>query len=226
MNRSQIFTDKFDAVVRPYMDKIDQIRSLAPGGIKGVVFPNVVVVGDQSSGKSTLLEALSLVELPKGSGIVTRCPLVLRLRQSNKRCVYHIRGVNDRSKLDESKINILQYIEDETKKLAGREKNVVKDMIELLVEDPNVRDLTVVDLPGIARNPVAGQPDDIHAQTTNLIRHFIGKEGCVILCVNIKQDTKLQHLTIQFLSQVCLSSQRRCGHRRVIQIGARCGSFR
>lgn len=63
------FTDKFDALIRPYMDKIDQVRSILSGGIKGVSFPTVVVVGDQSSGKSTLLEALSLVELPKGSGI-------------------------------------------------------------------------------------------------------------------------------------------------------------
>lgn len=175
------FTDKFDEIIRPYMDKIDQVRSILSGGIEGVVFPTVVVVGDQSSGKSTLLEALSLVELPKGSGIVTRCPLVLRLRKSAERRVYHIHGENEKTLLDENVLNILHYIEEETKKLAGHEKNVVKDLIELQVEDPNVRDLTVVDLPGIARNPVADQPRDIHVQTTNLIRHFIRQEGCVIL---------------------------------------------
>lgn len=163
------------------MDKIDQVRSILSGGIEGVVFPTVVVVGDQSSGKSTLLEALSLVELPKGTGIVTRCPLVLRLRKSTERRVYRIHGENEKKLLDENELNILQYIEEETKKLAGHQKNVVKDLIELQVEDPNVRDLTVVDLPGIARNPVADQPADIHTQTTNLIRHFIRQEGCVIL---------------------------------------------
>ncbi len=177
------FTNKFDEIIRPYMDKIDQVRSILSGGIEGVSFPIVVVVGDQSSGKSTLLESLSLVELPKGSGIVTRCPLVLRLRKSTERRVYRIQGENEKTLLDENELNILQYIEEETKKLAGQQKNVVKDLIELQVEDPNVRDLTVVDLPGIARNPVADQPMDIHAQTTNLIRHFIRQEGCVILCV-------------------------------------------
>lgn len=80
-------------------------------------------------------------------------------------------------------MNILRYIEEETKKLAGVNKNVVKDLIELQVEDPNVRDLTVVDLPGIAHNPLADQPADIHTQTTNLIRYFIRQEGSVILCV-------------------------------------------
>ncbi|XP_037048155.1 interferon-induced GTP-binding protein Mx-like [Bradysia coprophila] len=177
------FTNKFDQIIRPYMDKIDQVRSILSGGVQGITFPTVVVVGDQSSGKSTLLEALSLVELPKGSGIVTRCPLVLRLRTATERRVYRILGQNEKTLLNEDDLNILHYIEEETAKLAGHQKNVVKDLIELQVEDPNVRDLTVVDLPGIARNPVADQPRDIHAQTTNLIKHFIRQEGCVILCV-------------------------------------------
>ena len=177
------FTNAYDEKVRPLMDKIDQVRAILSSNDDGVTFPNVVVVGDQSSGKSTLLEALSLVELPKGSGIVTRCPLVLRLRKSMKRQVYRLYDGNKKVLLDESQLNILKYIEEETKKLAGQNKNVVHDLIELLVEDPNVRDLTVVDLPGIARNPIADQPRDIHQQTTSLIRKFISQQGSVILCV-------------------------------------------
>lgn len=108
---------------------------------------------------------------------------MLRLRKATERRVYRIHGENEKTLLDENQLNILQYIVEETAKLAGHQKNVVKDLIELQVEDPNVRDLTVVDLPGIARNPVADQPADIHSQTTSLIRHFIRQEGCVILCV-------------------------------------------
>ncbi|CAF3313365.1 unnamed protein product [Rotaria socialis] len=176
------FTDAYDEKIRPLMDKIDQARSLLSSNDDGITLPNVVVVGDQSSGKSTLLEALSLVELPKGSGIVTRCPLVLRLRKSNVRRLYRVNDTN-KTLLDEKTTNVLKYIEEETRKLAGNNKNVVKDLIELQVDDPNVRDLTVVDLPGIARNPIADQPKDIHKQTTDLIRHFIRQEGSVILCV-------------------------------------------
>ena len=164
------------------MDKIDQVRSLLTSNEYGITFPSVVVVGDQSSGKSTLLEALSLVELPKGSGIVTRCPLVLRLRKADQRRVYHLQG-NSKILLDEANVNLMKYIEQETTKLAGNHKNVVVDLIELQVEDPSVRDLTVVDLPGIARNPIADQPKDIHQQTTKLIKKFIEQEGSVILCV-------------------------------------------
>jgi GTPase SAR1 family protein len=177
------FTNTFDEKIRPLMDKIDQVRSLLSSNDYGVTFPNVVVVGTQSSGKSTLLEALSLVELPKGTGIVTRCPLVLRLRKSKQRQVFHLQSDNKKVALDETKLNILKYIEEETKKLAGNQKNVVHDLIELQVEDPNVRDLTVVDLPGIAHNAVDDQPKDIHKQTTNLILKFISQPGSIILCM-------------------------------------------
>lgn len=165
------------------MDKIDQARTLLAPSHYGITFPNVIVVGDQSSGKSSLLESLSLVELPKGNGIVTRCPLVLRLRKSHERCVYRLYDDNRKVLLDEENLIIPRYIEEETKKLAGDHKNIVQDMIELLVEDPSVRDLTLVDLPGIAHNPIDGQPDDIYDQTVNLIRQFIRQEGSVILCV-------------------------------------------
>jgi len=180
------FTSIYDEKVRPLMDKIDQARVLLAPNNYGITFPNVIVVGDQSSGKSSLLESLSLVELPKGNGIVTRCPLVLRLRKSNERHVYRLYGDNDSNKkvlLDEANLIIPRYIEEETKKLAGDHKNIVKDMIELQVEDPSVRDLTVVDLPGIAHNPIADQPEDIYDQTVDLIRQFIKQEGSVILCV-------------------------------------------
>lgn len=176
------YTNAFDGKIRPLMDKIDQVRSLLASNDYGITLPNVVVVGDQSSGKSTLLEALSLVELPKGSGIVTRCPLVLRLRKSDRRQVYRLHG-NNKTLLDETNTNLLQYIEDETIRLAGNHKNVVSKPIELQVEDPTLRDLTVVDLPGIARNPIGDQPKDIHRQTKNLIGQFIEQEGSVILCV-------------------------------------------
>ncbi|KAK2873168.1 hypothetical protein Q8A67_023065 [Cirrhinus molitorella] len=64
--------------IRPYIDLIDQLRSV--GVQKDLALPTIVVIRDQSSGKSSVLEALSGIVLPRGSGIVTRCPLELRLR--------------------------------------------------------------------------------------------------------------------------------------------------
>ncbi|CAF2246467.1 unnamed protein product [Rotaria magnacalcarata] len=177
------FAKVYDENIRPLMDKIDQVRPLLSPNHDDIIFPNVVVVGDQSSGKSTLLEALSLVELPKGNGIVTRCPLVLRLRKSDKRNVYRLYDDKRKVLLNEEKLNMPEYIEKETRELAGNHKNIVEDLIELEVEDPHVRDLTVVDLPGIARYALKDQPQNIQEQTKNLINKYISQKGCVILCV-------------------------------------------
>jgi len=47
---------------------------------KEIKIPSIVVIGDQSHGKSSLLELIAGIELPKGEGMVTRMPLELRLR--------------------------------------------------------------------------------------------------------------------------------------------------
>jgi len=56
----------FQLHIRPMIDLIDKLRRL--GVDKDVSLPSIVVVGYQSSGKSSVLEALSGVQLPRGSG--------------------------------------------------------------------------------------------------------------------------------------------------------------
>ena len=72
----------YEEKVRPCIDLIDTLRAL--GVEQDLALPAIAVIGDQSSGKSSVLEALSGVALPRGSGIVTRCPLVLKLRKLNE----------------------------------------------------------------------------------------------------------------------------------------------
>ncbi|CAF3175344.1 unnamed protein product [Rotaria socialis] len=133
------FVHTYDEKIRPLMDKIDQARSLLPSNDEGIIFPSIVVVGDQSSGKSTLIESLSLVELPKGSEDRIVWTGITKLYSTKKNA------------------NILKYIEEETKNVAGNNRNIVKNSIEIQVDDPSVQDLTVVDLPSIARNPIDDQ---------------------------------------------------------------------
>uniref|UniRef100_A0A672RD43 Interferon-induced GTP-binding protein Mx2-like n=1 Tax=Sinocyclocheilus grahami TaxID=75366 RepID=A0A672RD43_SINGR len=164
--------------IRPYIDLIDTLRSV--GIQKDLALPTIVVIGDQSSGKSSVLEALSGIALPRGSGIVTRCPLELRLRNVTG-------GVSWKAVLSYRKKKIEKTAE-KTKRLrenelAGKGVKICDDLITLEVRSADVCDLTLIDLPGIARVPVQGQPQDIGNQIKRLIMKFIEKQETINMVV-------------------------------------------
>uniref|UniRef100_A0A3B3SK14 Dynamin N-terminal domain-containing protein n=1 Tax=Paramormyrops kingsleyae TaxID=1676925 RepID=A0A3B3SK14_9TELE len=66
---TNILNEQYEEKVRPCIDLIDSLRSL--GVEQDLALPAIAVIGDQSSGKSSVLEALSGVALPRGSG---KCP--------------------------------------------------------------------------------------------------------------------------------------------------------
>ena len=69
----------YDDQIRPLLDAVDRLRHLKVTQ-EGIQLPTIVVVGDQSSGKSSVLESLAGISLPRGQGICTRVPLVMRLQ--------------------------------------------------------------------------------------------------------------------------------------------------
>ncbi|KAK9952338.1 hypothetical protein ABG768_018183 [Culter alburnus] len=168
--------------IRPYIDLIDNLRSV--GIHKDVPLPHIAVIGDQSSGKSSVLEAISGVALPRGSGIVTRCPLELRLKKVTSgvswKAVLSYR--DKRTEFVDSSL-VGNYIEAAQNELAGKGVGICDELITLEVMSPDVCDLTLIDLPGIARVPVKGQPEDIGIQIKNLITKFIEKPETINLVV-------------------------------------------
>uniref|UniRef100_A0A1I8HX71 Dynamin-type G domain-containing protein n=1 Tax=Macrostomum lignano TaxID=282301 RepID=A0A1I8HX71_9PLAT len=124
--------------------------------------PQIAVVGSQSAGKSSVLENFVGRDfLPRGSGIVTRRPLILQLMnyQTEYAEFGHIRGkkfVN----FDE----VRREIEVETDRLTGQNKGISNVPITLRVYSPQVLNLTLVDLPGMTKVAVGDQPPDIEQQ--------------------------------------------------------------
>ncbi|XP_026100913.1 interferon-induced GTP-binding protein Mx-like [Carassius auratus] len=183
--------------VRPYIDVIDTLRSV--GIQKDLALPTIVVIGDQSSGKSSVLEALSGVALPRGSGIVTRCPLELRLKKVtgvNWKAVLTYRPASQQARgqaawstRNERRFEFVDpslvggYVVKAQNELAGSGVGISNNLITLEVMSPGVCDLTLIDLPGIARVPLNGQPDDIGEQIKRLIIKFIKKKETINLVV-------------------------------------------
>lgn len=161
--------------------------------------PQIVVVGTQSSGKSSVIESIVKREfLPRGSGIVTRRPLVIRLFKVAHREINDLDGCNGVSHdehhgdyvkfkhTDKTFTNfddVREEIERETERVCGNNKGICAEPITLGVYSENVVNLTLVDLPGLTKNPVGDQPEDIEIQIRELVIRYISNPNSIILAV-------------------------------------------
>ncbi|XP_048481581.1 dynamin isoform X13 [Plutella xylostella] len=143
--------------------------------------PQIAVVGGQSAGKSSVLENFVGRDfLPRGSGIVTRRPLILQLINANAEYAefLHCKG---KKFVDFNEVRA--EIEGETDRMTGSNKGISPVPINLRVYSPNVLNLTLIDLPGLTKVPIGDQPVDIEAQIRGMIMQFIKRESCLILAV-------------------------------------------
>nr|CAB3239228.1 dynamin-1-like protein [Phallusia mammillata] len=196
-----------DALI-PVINKLQDIFNII--GTDTIQLPQIAVVGVQSSGKSSVLENLVGRDfLPRGTGIVTRRPLVLQLVHVDEKSgsdtvqengitdedfhqsldVQQNRGneygkfLHTKDKIFRDFNEIKHEIQQETDRLGGTNKGICTDPIRLKIFSPNVLNLTLVDLPGIIKVPVGDQPDDIEQQVRDLILQYISNPNSIILAL-------------------------------------------
>ncbi|XP_008422576.1 dynamin-1a isoform X10 [Poecilia reticulata] len=144
--------------------------------------PQIAVVGGQSAGKSSVLENFVGKDfLPRGSGIVTRRPLVLQLMNCPTE---HAEFLHCKGKKFTDFDEVRQEIEAETDRITGANKGISPVPINLRVYSPHVLNLTLVDLPGMTKVPVGDQPADIEVQIRDMLLQFVTKENCLMLAVS------------------------------------------
>lgn len=76
-----------------------------------------------------------------------------------------------------------EEIEADTERVAGRNKDISPHPIILKVFSKNVVNLTLVDLPGIAKIPTGDQPHDIEAKIIELALKYIAPKTAIIMAV-------------------------------------------
>ncbi|XP_071350408.1 dynamin-1-like protein isoform X1 [Trachinotus anak] len=188
----------------PVINKLQDVFNTVGADI--IQLPQIVVVGTQSSGKSSVLESLVGRDiLPRGTGIVTRRPLILQLvhidaddrrktseeneSKKNGRLYRGIDGeewgkfLHTKNKIYTDFEEIRQEIEGETERISGNNKGISDEPIHLKIFSPHVVNLTLVDLPGITKVPVGDQPKDIEIQIRELILKYISNPNSIILAV-------------------------------------------
>lgn len=121
------------------------------GGNEALDLPQIITVGEQSSGKSSVLEHIVQRDfLPRGSGIVTRRPLVLQLVASNTDEEYaEFLHLSKQKLFDFDRVR--EEIANETERIAGNNKGISKQPIHLKIYSKNVLNLTLIDLPGLTK---------------------------------------------------------------------------
>ncbi|OMO90157.1 hypothetical protein COLO4_19325 [Corchorus olitorius] len=147
--------------------------------------PSVAVVGGQSSGKSSVLESIVGRDfLPRGSGIVTRRPLVLQLHKTEQSSHEYAEFLHLPRRRFTDFAMVRKEIEDETERVTGKTKQISPVPIQLSIYSPNVVNLTLIDLPGLTKVAVEGQPESIVQDIETMVRSYVEKPNCIILAIS------------------------------------------
>jgi len=180
----------------PVINKLQDVFNTV--GADAIQLPQIVIVGSQSSGKSSVIESLvGRSILPRGTGIVTRRPLILQLVYTPRDDRVHRsaeRGtiepeewaqfLHTKDKVFTDWDEVRKEIERETDRGAGANKGICPDPISLKFYSTSVLSLTMVDLPGLTKVAVGEQPEDIEIQIKELILKYIQNPNSIILAVS------------------------------------------
>ncbi|KAL6800376.1 P-loop containing nucleoside triphosphate hydrolase protein [Trichoderma sp. SZMC 28012] len=180
------------------LELLNTIDSLRSQGVSHYIsLPQIIVCGDQSSGKSSVLEAISGVSFPVSTGLCTRFPTELILRTASHTSVkvsiiphlLHKRDKKDASSDFHEQLDSVQQLPDliENAKAYMGIKTLGKafsnDVLRIEISGPDRPHLTIVDLPGLIHSETKNQSaSDVHL-ITQIVKSFMSKQRSIILAV-------------------------------------------
>ncbi|KAI4241468.1 MAG: hypothetical protein LQ352_007445 [Teloschistes flavicans] len=192
--------------------KMIEIRSMLQmvGQSETLVLPSIVVIGSQSSGKSSVLEAVVGHEfLPKGSNMITRRPIELTLVNTPDATAEY----GEFPALGLGKITDFSHIQKTLTDLnlaVPAADCVSDDPIQLSIYSPNVPDLSLIDLPGYIQVSGLDQPSELKQKIADLCDKYIQPPN-VILAISAAD--------VDLANSTALRASRRVDHRGERTIG-------
>lgn len=160
-------------------DKINKIISILKNKRNDLNYPQITVVGDQSSGKSSLLETIFNIKLPTASGTCTKCPIVIKSKNNDnlKEKKYYLESDNIGNINEDI---VCEKIKDLQNKYTENGNLVSDKEIILQIQGSDLLDITIVDLPGIIHS---GEDKDIKI-IQDTIKKYIEQKNTLNLVVN------------------------------------------
>lgn len=195
------------------LDVIDELRS--QGISKYVDLPQIIVCGEQSSGKSSVLEALSGMPFPTKDTVCTRfsTEVILRHHRISTLKFSIVKSSIPEQREEQARIQVLEKLEgvgqvarnsladaiEKAKAQMGIHdggKTFSSDILRLELSGPDHPNLTLVDLPGLYQAGSKSQSDADARVVTSLVSSYMENERSIILAVvSAKNDFNNQVIT-------------------------------
>ena len=208
------------------LELLDAIDSLRSQGVSYYVsLPQIIVCGDQSSGKSSILEAISGISFPVKGNLCTRFPTELVLRKTSHEGVNvsivpdQFRNESQKHELSAFKVELnglegLPQLIEEAKSAMGISPHVrafSKDLLRIEISGPSQPHLTIVDLPGLihseTKHQTAAEVDLVH----ELVQSYMKERRSIILAVVSAKNDYANQIILKLARQVDSEGMRTIG---------------
>jgi GTPase SAR1 family protein len=218
--------DAFDLSQAALLNIVDQFRHY---GVAGELdLPQLVVCGDQSSGKSSVLEAISGVQFPTNDILCTRFALEFVIRRADSQTLSAtIRPGPERTVEDQAKLRAFTVFKNETDStnasdlfatIVENAANIIfdhdgrrgfsEDVLRIELTGPDLPLLSLVDLPGLFHGSGPGQTEEDAKFVKKLVLKYMSHSRTIILAI-VSADRELANQVVTKLAKRSDSLNRR-----------------
>jgi hypothetical protein len=188
--------------IRPLLDVVEKITPLLKG--TDIKIPIIASCGMQSHGKSSTLESITHISLPKGEGTVTICPIKICLRNTKEEEFARIKFEKDplekyeRIELEEVSEKIKEY-QNKVKKennIGEKEVKLFDEVIQVEVNRKNAPNLTLYDMPGL------NFKKEIREKSEEINKKYLTKKVATVLLVISGSEEVNNSYATEFMKKI------------------------
>jgi GTPase SAR1 family protein/Tfp pilus assembly major pilin PilA len=191
------------------LDTVDEIRR--HGVNRYISLPQLIVCGDQSSGKSSVLEAISGVQFPVNDGLCTRFTTEVVLRRASDQLA-SVKVIPAKDATREHREKLMQFekrsighgeipaLISEAKAIMGLQGNstLSRDVLQLEVSGPKLPHLTLVDLPGLIHHPNKEQSEEDVKIPKELVQKYMKQPRSIVLAIVTAKNDVSNQIVLKF----------------------------